>query len=62
MINPVWIDPEFAVTVHREQLAEHGGPNGVRSAELLDSALARPQHLLAFGTPEIFDLAASYAY
>jgi death-on-curing protein len=28
---------------------------------LLDSALARPQPLLAYGEPDLFDLAAAYA-
>jgi len=34
--------------IHDAQLAEHGGLPGVRSPELLDSALARPPMLAAY--------------
>jgi death-on-curing protein len=43
-------------------LARFGGPAGIRDAHLLDSALARPQHLFAYGRPSVFDLAASYGF
>jgi death-on-curing protein len=47
--------------VHDEQIAEHGGLAGVRDKALLLSALARPQHLEAYGSPDVADLAAAYA-
>lgn len=34
--------------MHEAQLAEHGGLPGVRSPELLESALSRPQTLAAY--------------
>jgi death-on-curing protein len=49
------------LAIHDEQLAEHGGMKGLRDESLLLSALARPQNLAAYGTPDIADLAASYA-
>lgn len=58
----VWIATEVADAAHREQLAEHGGGEGVRDARLLDSAMARPQNLAAYGQPDAAALAASYAY
>ena len=45
-----------------EQLAEHGGLSGVRDNGLLESALARPEHLAAYGDPDVAELAASYGY
>jgi len=48
--------------MHDEQLAEHGGPTGVRDEGLLQSALARPQTVLAYGDPDACDLAAAYAF
>jgi len=48
--------------VHDEQLAEHGGATGVRDLALLQSALGRPKNLVAYGSPDIADLAAAYAY
>ena len=43
-----------------ESLAEHGGSAGIRDECLLDSALASPRNLLAYGEPDLATLAASY--
>lgn len=60
----VWINKTLALAIHDRQLAEHGGSSGVRDEGLLDSALARPQQLHAYGEPppDLADLAASLAY
>ncbi|MBS0194774.1 MAG: type II toxin-antitoxin system death-on-curing family toxin [Proteobacteria bacterium] len=60
----VWIDRTLALAVHERQLAEHGGGGGVRDESLLESALARPQQLFAYGDPppNLADLAASLAF
>jgi death on curing protein len=57
----VWIDKRILTAVHEEQLAEHGGAVGTRDEGLFDSALARPINLAAYGSPDVADLAASYA-
>jgi len=57
-----WVDRSFAVAVHDQQLAVHGGGSGLRDEGLLDSALARPQNLAAYGDPDLAALAASYAF
>jgi death-on-curing protein len=62
MKRPVWVVPETVVALHEQLVAAFGGPAGVRDAGLLHSALARPQQLLAYGTPTVFDLAACYAF
>ena len=49
-------------TMHEELIAEHGGSSGVRDEGLLESALARPQNLLAYGKPSLAVMAASYAF
>ena len=49
------------LAVHDRLLAEHGGSSGIRDEALLESALARPENLLAYGNPTLFDLAAAYA-
>ena len=54
-------DYDFVLAVHDRLLHEHGGSAGVRDESLLESALARPQNLLADGKPSMFELAASYA-
>ena len=60
----VWIEKALALAIHDRQLAEHGGGSGVRDEALLDSALARPQQLHAYGepSPDLADLAASLAF
>lgn len=56
-----WIDKQALLLLHGESLAEHGGGEGLRDEGLLDSALARPLNLLAYGEPDVAALAASYA-
>jgi death-on-curing protein len=57
-----WVRADVALTIHNEQIAEHGGGEGVRDAALLESALARPQQLLAYGDPDGAALSAAYAF
>ena len=56
-----WIKESSGLAIHEEQIAEHGGLAGVRELPLLQSALARPQNLEAYGNPDLADLAAAYA-
>jgi len=58
----VWIATEVALAAHAEQLAEHGGGDGIRDAGMIDSAMARPQNLAQYGDPDAAALAAAYAY
>ncbi len=60
----IWISRALTLAIHERQLAEHGGIAGVRDEALLESALARPQQLFAYGQPppDLADLAASLAY
>jgi death-on-curing protein len=61
--EPRWISKRAALALHSEQLAEHGGSDGIRDETLLDSALAKPHNVLAYADdPDIFRLAASYAF
>ena len=60
--NWVWIATEVALAAHAEQLAEHGGGDGIRDAGMLDSAMARPRNLADYGEPDAAALAAAYAY
>lgn len=59
---PKWLRREAVFILHDESLADHGGAAGVRDEGLFDSALARPENLFAYGTPDMFDLAAAYAF
>lgn len=55
-----WVDKRALLLLHDESLAEHGGLGGLRDEGLLDSALARPTNLAAYGEPDLIELAASY--
>jgi death-on-curing protein len=60
----VWLEKVLVLAIHDRQIAEHGGSAGVRDEGLLESALARPQQLHAYGdpAPDLADLAAALAY
>lgn len=57
-----WVDQRALLLLHEESLAEHGGASGLRDEGLLQSALARPQNLVAYGEPDVADLAAAYGF
>ena len=62
MNAPVWLLREAVFATHERLLSEFGGAAGVRDEGLLDSALARPENMHAYEHPDIFDLAAAYAF
>ena len=64
MQEPLWMEAADAVIAHDLELAAHGGSMGVRDAGLLESALARPQNILANAesVPSLAALAAAYAF
>ncbi|WP_192878831.1 type II toxin-antitoxin system death-on-curing family toxin [Sphingopyxis lindanitolerans] len=61
-MNWTWVSLEVALAAHHEQVAEHGGGEGVRDSGMLESAMARPQNLAVYGSPDAAELAASYAF
>jgi len=60
--EPVWIGLAVALTVHDRQLAEHGGPSGVRDLAMLESALAPPIHQWTYDGADHAALAAACAF
>jgi death-on-curing protein len=48
--------------IHLDLIREHGGLQGVRDEDLLESALARPRQLWHYEKAGIEALAASYAF
>lgn len=58
----LWVSEIVLRAVHEAQLAEHGGPSGLRDGGLLTSALARPQNLTAYGNVDVAVLAAAYGF
>ncbi|GAA4424654.1 type II toxin-antitoxin system death-on-curing family toxin [Bremerella cremea] len=63
-MEPKWIRLDVVISIHDAQLAEHGGLDGLRDRNGLESALASPKNLLAYGDPkpDLAGLAAQYAF
>lgn len=61
MTEPLWLSKQAIEIIHDEQLAEHGGAAGIRDTGLLESALARPLNLNAYGEGDLCALATAYA-
>lgn len=57
-----WVPKGTVFGIHGKSLAAYGGADGVRDEGLLESALARPENLSAYGDPTPFDFAAAYAF
>ena len=62
MKEPVWVLEQVAYSIHSEQIAEHGGADGVRDKGLLISALDAPRQLFHYKQSNLSTLAATYAY
>ena len=60
--EPRWLSPEIALAVHDRQLAEHGGPTGLRDPGAFESALARALNRWSYGEGDPCALAAAYAF
>ena len=58
----IWIPKATVFGAHAKSIASYGGADGVRDEGLLESALARPLNLAAYGEPDVFALAAAYAF
>jgi death-on-curing protein len=61
MKEPYWLTTAECLALHDMMLSQYGGIAGVRDENLLESALAKPQQLFAYGKPDMAQLAAAYA-
>ncbi|BET67114.1 type II toxin-antitoxin system death-on-curing family toxin [Opitutales bacterium ASA1] len=62
MNEPRWVLPETVLALQEQLLVEFGGLAGIRDSGMFESALARPQQLASYGKPEVWELAAAYAF
>jgi death on curing protein len=57
----IWLTKDMVDAFHRESLVRFGGGDGLRDAGLLESALARPENIVAYEPDaDAFRLAAAY--
>ncbi len=57
-----WIQREALVRLHAMSLVQFGGLAGLRDEGLLGSALSRPEQRAHYGSPDVADIAAAYAF
>ena len=65
MTEPEFLEADVVLFLHDQALREYGGAQGLKSDDLLGSALGRPINKLAYTEPgavDLFDLAAAYAF
>jgi death-on-curing protein len=64
MPKPVWVIDSVVLAIHKRQISEHGGLDGIRDNGLLESALAKPRNLHFYkkGKAGIAEIAAACAY
>lgn len=61
--EPKWLSVTQVQMLHAESLRHFGGRAGLRDAHVLESAIARPRQLFAYGdNPDLFSLAAEYGF
>jgi death-on-curing protein len=60
--EPCWLTREAVLAIHAQLLARFGGSAGIREDNMLESALAKPRQLHAYGQPKVYEMAAAYAF
>ena len=60
--EPSWLTREAVLAIHAQLLARFGGSAGIRDDNMLESALAKPRQLHAYGQPTAYEMAAAYAF
>ena len=58
-----WLTAKAVLAIHEELIVRYGGVSGLRDDGLLESAVARPQNLVAYGQKiSVASLSAAYAW
>ena len=58
----VWVPLAALHVIHDRQISRHGGASGTRDPALLEMGCTRPMNLATYGDPDVFEIAAAYAY
>ena len=61
-MSRVFLSRRAVEAFHAEQLRRHGGAQGLRDENALESALARPEQKAHYGEPTVHELAAAYVF
>lgn len=58
----IFLSRQLVERLHRRQIEAFGGSYGLRNADALETALARPLNRSAYGAPDVIELAGAYLY
>ncbi len=59
---PIFVTREVLDDIHADSLHQFGGSPGVRDEGLIDSALGSAMNTFHYGSGDLFDIAAAYAF
>jgi len=62
MNEPVFLRLEQVEELHEDGIKLFGGTGGLRDAAGLESAVMHPKNVYYYGSGDLFDVAAAYAY
>jgi death on curing protein len=60
--EPVFLAREQIDEIHRDQIDEFGGMNGLRDEGALESAIAQPLNVHFYGDGDVYEIGGAYAY
>jgi len=60
--EPLFLSFEKVAEIHQDAIKQFGGTLGIRDRGSLESAIFHPQNVYFYGTGDLFDIAAAYAY
>lgn len=59
--EPIFLTLEQVEEIHREQIKEFGGLDGLRDPAALESAIAQPKNVYLYAGGDVYEIAAAYA-
>lgn len=62
MNAPAFLNCEQVERLHQKALARFGGLDGLRDRAVFESAVIQPQNTYYYGSGDLFEMAAAYAY
>ena len=62
MNEPVFLHLEQVMELHGDGIKLFGGTHGLRDAASLEGAVTHPQNVYFYGSGDLFDIAAAYAF
>ena len=60
--GPKFLTREAVDAIHQDQIDRFGGLNGVRDENALESAIAAAQNVYHYGSGDVYEIAAAYAF